>query len=525
MCSVKRHTLTLSNRGKQEIERVKLQKRWTLDQWLREVSQQLEPTKDWEVLWQEDPEIFSLSRTTLKKFLRKESILADNFIALCSVMGVNWQQVVDLDCPAIIGNLPEASPFYGRQMALDTLQNWIEKQTRLIIVHGRAGIGKSVLVRQLLNHVADQFDALIWHSLESALHLSEWLETLIPYLDPTAQQFSLKDLTRYLTQHRCLIVLDQWESIQKEGSFSQYQTNYEDYQELLKQIVSDRHQSSVILLSREKPQNMLLKRAGDVVQFFQLEGLQYPEDKAFLEAEKLTGTEVELQNFTQRYNNPLFLKVAAERVRTTQNGRVSIFIDPAVSAVVHVDDISEVMGSEFRCLSRIEQDILYWLAIWRNSVSYEQLQKCVTTAISHSELILALDSLISSHAIIQVQTDPESEYWLEPITLKYVTHRFVNKTAKTISEAIQKEDLQLARLMHSHAFMIGGDAVLNQEQLRRIVESICHLLLERFSKMELKQSFEKLQSMYHQGEEISSSKNYLHQNLEVLCSVIEAMAF
>jgi hypothetical protein len=510
MYSVKRHTLTLSDRGKQEIDRVKLQKRWTLDQWLREVSLKLEPTKDWQALWQGDPEIFSLSRTTLKKFLRKESILADNFIALCSVMGVNWQQVVDLDCPAIIGNPPEASPFYGRQTALETLQSWIDNQTRLIIVHGRAGIGKSVLVRQLLDHVADQFDALIWHSLESALHLSEWLETLIPYLDPTVQQLSLKDLTRYLTQHRCLIVLDQWESIQKEGNSSQYQADYEDYQELLKRIVSDRHQSSVILLSREKPQNILLKRAGNAVQFFQLEGLQYPEDKAFLEAEKLTGTELELKDFTQRYNNPLFLKVAAERVRTTQNGKVSIFIDPAVSAVVHVDNISEIMDSEFRCLSKIEQDILYWLAIWRNFVSYEQLQKCMTPAISPSELILALDSLISSHAIIQVQRDPDSEYWLEPITLKYVTHRFVNKTAKMISEAIQKQDPQLARLMHSHAFIIGDDASLNQEQFRRMVKPISTKLLEYYTSIQLKQRLEELKPTFF--------AKYFGQNLTVLLS-------
>jgi NB-ARC domain len=484
-----RFTLQLSGKGKEEIERARTQYHWSScdKRWLRAASRLLEPTKDWDAIWTEETisDILGISESTLKKFRRRQSIRRKNFIALCEAVGVDWQKVVDLDCPSIVGNPPDVSRFYGRTTALNQLQDWVI-QKRLIVLHGRAGIGKSCLARQVMGNVAEQFEVLIWRSLESALPLSEWLDKLMSYFPQMQDQpDKLEAFMSYLAEHKCLIVLDQWETILRNGGSGQYQPDYQAYQDFLQRVVGDHHQSCVLLLSREKLKLLGLKHSESSVQFLKLEGLTYPEDKAFLEGEELLGKEDELKIFIERYNNPFILKTVAAQVREVQNGRVSIFVDPQVSVALNPEDISRLMDSEFKGLSQLEQDIVYWLAIWRSPISYGQLWSCIFSPITKTELICALDSLISRHSIIKIQSDPDSEYWLEPVTLKYVTHRFVQRTANELSKAIQQEDFQVARLIHSHTLMIGNDLQLNNEQLRRIVKPIFDQLVEYLGLPEL----------------------------------------
>jgi hypothetical protein len=515
-------TLRLSISGREIVEAARQEKGWTTgdERWLKEATQlsSQEPPMGWPKFWEENPENFTPSKSTLKnKFLKCQYIRRDNFIALCQAVGVVWERVADLDCPSIIGDPPELMDFYGRSTAVGQLQQWMKGKTRLIVVHGRAGMGKSSLARHVLNSVADQFDVLIWRSLESALPLSEWLEQLNADL---RQQGNLSEFMEYLCQHKCLVVLDQWETLLKDGSSGQYQKDYQEYQNLLQRMVGDRHQSCVILLSREKPQDFLLQLGGSAVQCLHLEGLKYPEDKEFLAAEKLLGTELELKSFIKQYNNPLIVKAIAQKARTVQGGKVSLFVDPQVSSVLHVEDISVLMDGEFKRLSTLEQDILYWLAIWRNPVSYEQLHQCILSSITPSELIYTLDALIAKHSIVKVQSDPDSEYWLEPITLRYVTHRFVKQTVKTLSEAIQKQDLKIAKLLWSHAFNIGDDPEIQKEQLRRIVKPTLDKLLEDFSLIQLSKIFEKMQSKYFFVESTSSEK-FINQNLKTFIAILK----
>jgi DNA-binding Xre family transcriptional regulator len=517
-----RFTLQLSGKGKEEIERARTQYDWSScdKRWLRAASRLLEPTKDWDAIWKEETvsDILGISESTLKKFRRRQSIRRKNFIALCEAVGVDWQKVVNLDCPAIIGNPPDVSKFYGRTTALKQLQDWA-MQKRLIVLHGRAGIGKSCLARQVMDNVAEQFEVLIWRSLESALPLSEWLDKLMSYFPQMQDQpDKLEAFMSYLAEHKCLIVLDQWETILRNGGSGQYQPDYQAYQDFLQRVVGDRHQSCVLLLSREKLKLLGLKHSESSVQFLKLEGLTYLEDRAFLEGEKLLGKEDELKIFIERYNNPFILKTVAAQVREVQNGRVSIFVDPQVSVALNAEDISGLMDGEFKELSQLEQDIVYWLAIWRSPISYDQLWVCIVSPITKTELICALDSLISRHSIIKIQSDPDSEYWLEPVTLKYVTHRFVQRTAKEIFKAIQQQDFQIAKLINSHSLVIGNDVQLNNEQFRRVVKPMFEQLMECFSRIQLQEKLKKLKSQLIYEAQLYTSKGYLENNIKFLIS-------
>jgi hypothetical protein len=514
-------TLRLSISGREMVEAARQGRGWTIrdERWLRESTQILlqEPAMGWAMFWRENPENFSPGENTLRNgFLRRRYIRRENFIALCQAVGVAWERVADLDCPSIIGDPPELADFYGRSTAVGQLQQWMKDKTRLIVVHGRAGMGKSSLARHVLNSVADQFDVLIWRSLESALPLSEWLDKLMSYFPQIQDQpDKLEALMTYLAEHKCLIMLDQWETILRNGGSSQYQPDYQAYQDFLQRIVGDRHQSCVLLLSREKLKLLGLKHSESSVRFLKLEGLTYLEDKAFLEGEKLVGKEDELKIFIERYNNPFILKTVASQVRDVQNGRVSIFVDPQVSVALNPEDISGLMDSEFKELSQLGQEIVYWLALWRSPISYDQLWGCIVSPITKTELICALDSLISRHSIIKIQSDPDSEYWLEPVTLKYVTHRFVQKTAKEISKAIQQQDFQIAKLIKSHSFIIGNNTQINNEQLRRIVKPILNQLIKYLGSQQLIQSLKLQQKILIESLDF---KKYTMSNLMILLS-------
>lgn len=183
-----------------------------------------------------------------------------------------------------LGDAPDAPIFFGRREELTTLRQWIlEEQCKLVAIIGMqgmgktdvtvrlgmGGVGKTDLTLKLLQGIQSQFDFVIWRFLLDAPPLPEilqdWLQILshqqnIELPDRTNQQI-LKILS-YLREHRCLLILDNLESILNDKPFpqmvhnapakpleqaGQYRTGYEGYGQLLQVIGTDHHNSSMSL--------------------------------------------------------------------------------------------------------------------------------------------------------------------------------------------------------------------------------------------------------------------------------------
>jgi DNA-binding Xre family transcriptional regulator len=457
-----RQTRRLSKTGKEIVRRAKKKKR---QQWESEETQasiKESPDDIWRRKAREHhPQNIIISEASLKRFLRRKNpIEADTFIALCKAVEVNPDEVTEFDDLDVIciGDLPESSDFYGRTKALEQLQQWLDNGKRLIIVHGRAGIGKTTLAYQVMHLSRHKFDFLIWVSLASEMPLSELISELTSHISKGKdQKTELSNLKQCLIQHKCLVVLDNWETIMPRTG--QYRTGYQDYSELLEQISSTgRLKSCFVLLSLEKPQSARIMRAGQAIQSLQLEGLNYEEDREILRAEGLTGTEAELRSFIQIYNNPLILKLVAEMVRTVYRGRVSVLVEDGVSVFGNTADIADILKKEFerefKRLSKLEQDIIYWLAIWRDPVSLEKLQQSITAPVGISALTCALSSLIAGHSIVklkELEAEDSSEYYLDRVTLQQATGRFIEQTFQQLDTAIQQQVLQGSEFFVSHA--------------------------------------------------------------------------
>lgn len=509
-----RATLKASEQGKKLIKQARINRGWTIEdeRWLKEASKILKPEQNWDVM---PPGVYALgiSLTTWKCFLQaSRAIYASTFKAFCQVLELNWEHVVIRNKD--LNDAPELSSFSGRTQELTRLHQWLQERSRLVIIHGVGGIGKTALARQLIENITEKYDYLIWRSLDYTASFQQLLTELVQFLSKGQdQEGDLSLLMQYLHNHRCLLVLDEWKEILGKNS-----EEYKDYSELLKRVGGENHQSSLLLLSREKPQ-VIDHLEGDLVHFLKLEALSNEEAKQIFIAEGISGKEDELNNLSSRYTNPWIIKQVAKKVKIVCGGQIpSLFGE--ISFVI-TDAIISFLDEQLQNLSQLEINIIYWIAIRRNSASLEQLRRDTLQAISAPELFNNLDSLIERYSLVDKSKNEEDKsisYTLDPVILKYINTRFVEDNYNQIIQIIKIKIIQGYELFISHSFIteIPEDEQLRQEQIRRIVKPIQEKLYAHLQdKQRLEEELRRILSILQQRD---ISAGYARQNILSLLS-------
>ena len=159
------------------------------------------------------------------------------------------------------GEAIDVSIFYGRTEELNTLKQWIcQENSRLVAIVGIAGIGKTALTVKLVQQIYTHFEYIIWQSLHHPALIEKLIKTtqaLSNYREiqlPISPQEQITHFINYLQHHRCLIILDNFDSLFQSGyTTGTYFQEYLDYRELLQKIAETNHQSCLILTSREAP--------------------------------------------------------------------------------------------------------------------------------------------------------------------------------------------------------------------------------------------------------------------------------
>ncbi|MBD2777728.1 NB-ARC domain-containing protein [Iningainema tapete] len=513
---IKQARIEKIEQAKREIieQRGKIKKGWNIDQiFLREASQILEPNKNWDNI--ESEEHYFVSLATWKRFREaREAINPETFKVFCEILDLNWQDIAEneVDRSRDLSQAPPPSSFYGRTQELTELQQWlIQERCRLVVIHGMGKIGKAALARQLVEKIADKYDYIIWRSLNSAPPFQTILTEVVQFLSRGQENVGISLLIQSLRQHRCLLVLEDWEEIM--GSNSE---DYSDYCELLRRVTREAHQSSVLLLSREKPKNTATWE-GQLTRFKQLGGLNCEDAKEILKAEGLFGQEDELEEFSRRYSNPWILKKIAQMVKGVFAGEVSGFVQG--TSIFVDDDITDFLDRQFQQLSDSGKNVIYWIAIRRNTASWEQLVQDTHQLLSYNQLFYTLDNLIQGRSLVEKNLEEiPILYTLDPVILKYITNRFVEDNYHQIFQIIKSQILQGSELFISHSFIteIPQYELLCQEQIRRIVKPIQEkLYAELRDKQRLEEELKKILSILQQRD---ISAGYARQNILSLLS-------
>jgi GTPase SAR1 family protein len=380
-----------------------------------------------------------VGEAALKKFWSRVPIERDRFESICRAVGVeNWEELVDDTTESIPplslpdstkdwGEAPDVSVFYGRNQELTTLEQWIVKDhCRLVALLGMGGIGKTALCLRLTEQIQDEFDYVIWRNLRHAPPFEAILADLISFLSNQQEtQAGLSRLVNYFRSSRCLVVLDEADAILRPGNpVGHYREGYEDYGELLRRVGEERHQSCLVLTSREEPREIPLQE-GDrrPVRSLPLSSLEEAAEEILREKD-LFYEEEKWKRLIKLYGgNPLALKLVSTIIQDLFGGSVSNFLEH--NTIVIANDFRQILEQHFVRLPELEKKIMYELAIHTEPIPLSQLAENISLTVSKSEIIEALDSLGRRSLIEKSKVADEVLFTLQPVVMKYVKRTYL----------------------------------------------------------------------------------------------------
>lgn len=403
----------------------------------------------------------------------------------------DWREAIDV------------SVFYGREIELATLKHWIlQENCRLVTLLGIGGIGKTSLSVKLAQNLQDRFEFTIWRSLRTTPPLDELLLQLLQFFgQPLSSSLFTKtvnssirihdslrgisQLLEILRRSRCLIVLDNVESLFKSGSSAgEYREGYADYGELFRRLAETYHQSCLILTSREKPPEIAAFEGESFpVRSWQLGGLAQFESLQLLYAKGLSGSNLQLKQLVQLYDgNPLALKLVATSIQRLFAGNVADFL---TQGVVVFNGIRNLLAEQFNRLSFLEQQILYWLAINRQPVTLHQLCQDIVPLISLSRLLEVLEH-IGWRSLIETQTHPSGgqQFTLQPVVMEYVCDRLIEEICDEIAQTSPSHLDKFIRFRYLALIKAQSQDYIRHLQTQQILHPIAQKLITAFGSQE-----------------------------------------
>jgi WD40 repeat protein/transcriptional regulator with XRE-family HTH domain len=389
-----------------------------------------------------------------------------------------------------ISEAPRIGSFYGRTRELEQLQTWIAQDAcRIVTILGIGGVGKTMLASVLKEQLRDSFDYIYWRTLLNAPPLAELLTDCLHFLSgqeqvtlPEERDEQITMLGDYLRQQRCLLIFDNVETIlSTQQSAGSYRSGYEDYSRLFSYIGEGNHQSCLLLTSRELPQDVEAL-VGQGAHTLPLSGVGLDEGRMILQEKGLSGTEQEFVKLISIYaGNPLALMLVVSPIRDIFGGEIGEFLAERGAVI---DDIYELIDSQFHRLSAEEQEIIYWLALACEPISLNELLKeKIVRPVPKRILLNALNSLRRRSMI---ENSSGSLFSLQPVIMEYVTDEFVAHICREI-EAAQFS------LLASHA-LIRAEAKdhIRNNQIRLFLEPVARLLLTQLGMVECEAKLKQL---------------------------------
>jgi FixJ family two-component response regulator len=293
-----------------------------------------------------------------------------------------------------LSEMPELGAFYSRTTELDTLKTWILEQRRpLITLTGIGGIGKTRLAVKLVRDIKNQFEYVIWYSLETSPTLAELEDKLTEFFSQSQQQ-KLPSI-KHFQNHRCLVVLDDIHHLFSSGDFAgKYQQQHQKYRSFFKQIENLSHQSSFLLIGWEPPRDFPQIKSknpsnNNPIRTLQLAGLEPPAAMEILKDCGLAESDNSETLIRHYQGNPFWLKSAANLIQELGESLANELLEN--NSVLLPEDVKDTVRQQCDRLSKTEQQILSLLATKNQPISLAKLLE--TAQIPSSNLVNALQSL------------------------------------------------------------------------------------------------------------------------------------
>jgi DNA replication protein DnaC len=312
-------------------------------------------------------------------------------------------------------DIPVFNYNYGRKTEIDQLKDWLENKTKLITIYGLSGIGKTALILKLIPEIKENFDYIFYRTLDNKPTLINLKDELKQFF---AQEKLLPKVIDYFRSSRCLVILDDVHNIFKTGDFSgQYLPEFKDYGRFFQKVASLDHQSCVILISWEKPQQIDQLEANNFnVKSLPLMGLG-EDGKEILKEKGLKDQDQYLSLINLYQGNPSWLNLIANIIRDDFNREISQFL--ALDELC-LEGIETTLENHLERLSESEINLINNLADQDQAINIKQ------------QLIKIRKSLIRRCLVEQILQENELKFQLNSIFKAYIQQSYPSRK-ETIS--------------------------------------------------------------------------------------------
>src|SRR6266516_940349 len=357
-------------------------------------------------------------------------------------------------------NLVEAldvSHFAGREVEVAELTQWIlQERCRLVTLLGMGGIGKSMLASLLGQRLAPHFEAVLWRSLRDAPSCEELVADCITFFSqtppaefPTSLEQRITQLLSRLQARRCLLVLDNLETLLQSGDRAgNYLAGYEGYERLIGRLAESAYQSCVLLTSREKPMEIeALEGVRSPVRSLRLAGVDEQAAHELLSDKGLIGTPDAWHGFVTSYaGNPLALKIVAQAVLDLFNGDLDRFLR---EGELIFNGVRPVLRQQVGRLSPLEHLLLAWLAVLREWTKLDTLVQVLHPRVLRAQLLEALEALSRRSLLERGQ---QASFGLQSVVMEYLTDELGERLTEEIvlgePQQLRQVALALAQVKH-----------------------------------------------------------------------------
>ncbi|MBW4468306.1 MAG: NACHT domain-containing protein [Pegethrix bostrychoides GSE-TBD4-15B] len=292
---------------------------------------------------------------------------------------------------------------------------------RLVQVLGMAGVGKTTLASLLATAIQPEFEFVIWKSLQHAPNIQTVLSGILQLTQLTELPAQTEELMTLLIEqlqnHRCLLVLDHFDSVLGGQQYAgYYRQGYEAYRQLLQVVAAAPHQSCLVITSREQPR-VVTTGTARFMHSLPLRGLPTADCQQMLGQHQLIGTASERQELIERYQgNPLILKTVVGCIQQYFNSCIADYLQALNFAPLLFGDLRDLLSQQFERLSPLEQALGHRLALYQAPVSVSQFRRDTQSFISQQHLLEGLDSLSRRLFLYQ----QEDNLTLDPMISAYV---------------------------------------------------------------------------------------------------------